>query len=237
MSIKAAICFVAGVVAGSAATFFAVKGYFEKEKSKAIAEAWKDANEHYKRAAAAKEKAEKNRKEKERAIQKEEESDQLQTEEKQVDIKTIKKNARKAVRSYRRNIFSDPPRERDIRLFEGEEAEEGPDNVEEEEAPIGPSEGLREDPYVISADEFANENRYWDKVTIYVYSDGAVIDENERSVDDIENLIGKENYEKLTELADDGGTVLIRNEMRSTDYEILIMEEPYIPDTIPVRDD
>lgn len=236
MSIKAALYFAAGVVVGSAATFFAVKGYFEKERSKAIEEAWIDAKKQYEKAAAAKEKAEKNRKEKELAIQKEE-PEQPKAEEKQVDIKTIKKNARKAVRSYRRNIFSDPPRERDIRLFEGEETEEGSDDVEEEEAPVGPSEGLREDPYVISADEFANENRYWDKVTIYVYSDGAVIDENERSVDDIENLIGKENFEKLAELADDGGTVLIRNEMRSTDYEILIMEEPYIPDTIPVRDD
>ena len=102
-----------------------------------------------------------------------------------------------------------------------------------------PREGLREAPYQIDSDQFANEHRFsYDKETIYIYRDDVVVDEQGKTVDDIEQCIGKENLAVLEELADEEGCVLIRNEMRSTDYEIRLMDETYIPELgPPVRED
>lgn len=242
MNIKAVIYFAAGVVAGAAATFFAVKGYFEKQKDDAVTEAWDDAREHFKKLSKANADAVKNRLEKlkimENSSKKDEKPAEKQAEkESAVDIKALRKKAKDKVRSYRRNVFSDPPQKRDIRI-----AEEGTDSDDTEypddvEVIPGPSEGLRDDPYIIDADQWNYDNRGFDRETIYVYSDGTCVDEDERIVDDIENLIGKDNFDMLADLADEDGCVLIRNEMRSSDFELLLQDEPYIPDTAPVRDD
>jgi len=239
MSIKAAICFAAGVVVGAAATFFAVKGYFEKQKDDAVAEAWEDARAHFKKHAEAREKAAKNRLEKLKIIAPEEkkEPEKPQKKASDVDIKAMRKKAKEKVRSYRRNVFTDPPTKRDIRIVEDDTAVDDGYDQDDYDADRAPSEGLREDPYIIDSDQWNYDNRGFDRETIYVYSDGVCVDEGERLVDDIENLIGKDNFDMLADLADSDGCVLIRNEMRSSDYEILLQDEPYNPDTVPVRDD
>ena len=239
MSIKAAICFAAGVVVGAAATFFAVKGIFEHKKEEAIAEAWNDAREHFKRHAEAREKAARNRLEKLKIIssdeQKEPEKPQKKTSD--MDIKAMRKKAKEQLRSYRRNVFTDPPTSRDIRIVEDDTAVD--DGWEPDVVGVcgGPTEGARENPYIIDSDQWNYDNRGFDRETIYVYSDGVCTDDSERLVDDIENLIGKDNFDMLADLADSDGCVLIRNEMRSSDYEILLQNEPYNPDAVPVRDD
>lgn len=239
MSIKAAICFAAGVVVGAAATFFAVKGYFEKQKDDAVTEAWNDARAHFKKHAEAREKAARNRLEKLKIIAPEEkkEPEKPQKKDSDVDIKKMREKAKEKVRSYRRNVFTDPPTERDIRIVEDDTASD--DGWEPDVVGVcgGPTEGAREDPYIIDSDQWNYDNRGFDRETIYVYSDGICVDEGERLVDNIENLIGKDNFDMLADLADSDGCVLIRNEMRSSDYEILLQDEPYNPDTVPVRDD
>lgn len=239
MNLRAALYFVAGVVVGSAATFFAVRGHFMRQCEEMAEEAWEDANDHYMRVMEAKEKAEKNRKEKqerEKQVIKESKSEEPAGETKEnsgggrsLDIKKLRKEAQQKVRSYRRNVFDNPPDRHDVEIIE---------NGDSDEEDLGaPSEGIREEPYVISSDQFANENPYWDKIQIFLYTDGCAVDEYERIVDDLEACIGKENLDRIEELADEDGSVLIRNEMRSSDYEVLLMDETYIPDTAPVRDD
>ena len=102
-----------------------------------------------------------------------------------------------------------------------------------------PREGLREDPYPIDSDQFANEHRFsYDKVTLYIYKDDVVVDAQGKTVDDIEQCLGKENLPLMEELADEDGVVLIRNEMRSTDYEVYLMDETYIPEMgPPIKED
>lgn len=241
--LKAALYIAAGVVVGSAATFFAVKGHFQKQCESEVEQAWKEAREHYLKQAAAKELAEKNRREKEEMAKKAEEEepkeDELVLPERKLDIKKVRREAEKKVQSYRRNVFNNPPDQRDITIIEeGEAPEELDEGGWEEDHPDSPKEALcREFPYVISADEFANEHPDWDKITIFLYADGSAVDSRNKLVDDMDAIAGKENMDRIEELADADGTVLIRNEMRSSDYELLLMNEPYIPDTAPVRDD
>lgn len=243
--LKAALYIAAGVVVGSAATFFAIKGHFQKKCESEVEQAWKDAREHYIKQKAANDLAEKNRKEKEERAKKAEETKEVVEEveliepERKFDIKKLRREAERKVQSYRRNVFDNPPNKRDIHIIEdGEDAVELDEGGWEEEADDTPREGLREFPYVISAEEFANEHvDDYDKITIYLYPDGVAVDSREKIVDDIDAIAGKENMDRIEELADADGTVLIRNEMRSSDYELLLMNEPYIPDTAPVRDD
>lgn len=243
--LKAALYIAAGVVVGSAATFFAVKGHFQKKCESEVEQAWKDAREHYIKQKAANDLAEKNRKEKEERAKKAEKAEEVVEEveliepERKLDIKKLRKEAERKVQSYRRNIFNNPPNKRDIRIIEdGEDAVELDEGGLEDEVNDSPREGLQEFPYVISAEEFANEHvDDYDKITIYLYADGVAVDSREKIVDDIDAIAGKENMDRIEELADADGTVLIRNEMRSSDYELLLMNEPYIPDTAPVRDD
>ena len=243
--LKAALYIAAGVVVGSAATFFAVKGHFQKKCEGEVEQAWKDAREHYIKQKAANDLAEKNRREKEELAKKAEETEEVVEEveliepERKFDIKKLRKEAERKVQSYRRNVFNNPPNKRDIHIIEdGEDAVELDEGGWEEEADDTPREGLQEFPYVISAEEFANEHvDDYDKITIYLYPDGVAVDSREKIVDDIDAIAGKENMDRIEELADADGTVLIRNEMRSSDYELLLMNEPYIPDTALVRDD
>lgn len=244
--IKAAIYFAAGVVVGAAATFFAVKGYFEKQKEDAVTEAWNDAREHFKKHAEAREKAARNRLEKLKIISsdiagngsyEQKEPQKPKKKASDVDIKVMRKKAKEQLRSYRRNVFTDPPTKRDIRIVEDDTASDDYDPDDYDAIHEAPSEGTRDDPYIIDADQWNYDNRGFDRETIYVYSDGVCVDEGEILVDNIENLIGKDNFDMLADLADSDGCVLIRNEMRSSDYEILLQDEPYNPDTVPVRDD
>lgn len=241
----------AGLIIGSASTYFIVRGIFQRQCDDEIDEAWASAEDYYHelylKKLAAKEKAEKNRKMKKEQdpepepVKEKPKEEAKEPKEQAFDITSFRKEARQKLKSYRRNVFSDPPRGRDIHLATDGEVDdfEDDDDDEFEDYPRdvmydGP---YVEEPYVISPDQFADENRYWDKLTIFVYSDGNVIDDQGVPVDDIDACVGKGVMERIEELADDSGAVLVRNEMRSTDYELLLMNEPYTPGTAPIRED
>lgn len=167
--------------------------------------------------------------------------------------KELIKDIRKIRRSYNRNVFDDygdengsdsSSRSKRKNLWESlSNNMDRQDRIDEEFddglAEGGPKEGLNEKPYPITAEEFANENRHYDKITIFYYGDGTAVDQSdyrERLIDDLDQLIGRDNLRQLGVLADDEGVVLIRNEMRSTDYEIILQEGNYIPDSAPVPD-
>lgn len=167
--------------------------------------------------------------------------------------KELIKDIRKIRRSYNRNVFDDygdgngsgaSGRSKRKNLWESlSNNMDRQDRIDEEFddglAEGGPREGLNEKPYPITAEEFANENRHYDKITIFYYRDGTAVDQSdyrERLIDDLDQLIGRDNLRQLGVLADDEGVVLIRNEMRSTDYEIILQEGNYIPDSAPVPD-
>ena len=99
----------------------------------------------------------------------------------------------------------------------------------------GPTEGLAEAPYVITSDEFVNGKRNFDKVTLYYYDgNAALVDQTETTLEDIDDLIGRESLNHFDE--SEGGVLFVRNETLSTDYEVLMVHESYKP-PYPTEDD
>lgn len=238
---KPILYFLAGVAVGSAATFFAVKGYFEDKAEQRIQEEVSSVKEAYLKRAAAKTLADKNSEEKRKNAEtwrikvREVSDEELSPDPEDPEEKKIIHEIKSLRKSYDRGNFerkADEPVEDEVihrhNIFDDQ------DDFYEEH----PSEGAEEHPYPITAEEFANEKRFYDKITIYLYRDDVAVDEQERIVDDLEQLVGVENINRLGDLSDDEDVVLIRNEMRSADYEIRLMDEDYIPDGgIPVRDE
>ena len=258
---KVTLYFLAGVVVGSAATFLAVKGYFEKEAETRIQEEVDSVKASYQKMSVAKDLACKNREKKaemmanggvsedssesvndihvddaDRATDwnfvKKEDVAGRSEEKDEASEKQIVRDIHRIRRSYSRNVFDDYGTD----SFDSGNWQKFEEEESEEVGVGGPREELADEPYVITADEWNNERREFDKCTIFYYEDDVAVDEQERVIDDIDQLIGTKNVSRLGDLADNDGAVLIRNEMRSTDYEILLQEGTYIPDSIPVRD-
>ena len=88
------------------------------------------------------------------------------------------------------------------------------DHDEEEEDPM---EGR---PYVISPDEYGNEDDY-DCESLTYYSDGVLTDDWDNPIEDIESFVGVESLNHFGENEGDEDTVYVRNDDHKRDYEIL----------------
>lgn len=73
-------------------------------------------------------------------------------------------------------------------------------------------------PFVISPDEFGEDPNY-ETVSLTLYADGVLTDEDDTIVDDIEGLVGEDSLTHFGEYEDD--SVFVRNDDLETDYEIL----------------
>ena len=79
-------------------------------------------------------------------------------------------------------------------------------------------------PYIISPEEFFDEETDFEKITLEYYAkDRILADDNNVMLEDIESAIGTNWEDRFGEFTN--GVVYIRNEARSCDYEIL-----YVPD-------
>lgn len=119
------------------------------------------------------------------------------------------------------NVFSNPPDENLIDNEDDSDGYFGGDDDDPYEIFVkheSPSEGLSEQPFMISEEEFAGEKLFYDKVMIEYYDDGiAVLEDTDEILDSIEDLIGPYILGKPIE--DD--TIYVRNDNRSTDYGII----------------
>lgn len=82
-------------------------------------------------------------------------------------------------------------------------------------------------PYIISEDEYMNCEMHFPQMSItYFEGDGALADENDQEIPDIDSVIGEENlrfgYGSRSE-----SVVFIRNERLSTEFEVLRHEGKY----------
>lgn len=78
-------------------------------------------------------------------------------------------------------------------------------------------------PYVISPDEFAEDEEY-DKVTLYYYTDGVLADDT-HDVVDVSKVGGEESLSEFGAFEDDA--VYVRDDEKKVDYEILADERTY----------
>ena len=78
-----------------------------------------------------------------------------------------------------------------------------------------------DDPYVISPDDF-DENDSYDRIGLTYYSDGTVVDDCDEVLDDdeIDVQIGRDWINSFGEYGDDD-VIHVRNEQSKTDYEIV----------------
>lgn len=121
------------------------------------------------------------------------------------------------------NAFSKPPREEDVDTGDD-------DDDEEVEGHEYPREGLADETYTIDPDRFINECPFFDKVTLEYYEDGVLADAlTEEPLEDIDGAIGFKSLEKFGEFEED--VVYVRNEKRSTDYEVILQRRPFM--TLP----
>lgn len=79
-------------------------------------------------------------------------------------------------------------------------------------------------PKVITPEEFGELDGYETESLTY-YTDEVLTDDDNNIIEDIKNTVGEDFASHFGEFEDD--SVFIRNEMRKTDYEILMDYRPY----------
>jgi len=82
------------------------------------------------------------------------------------------------------------------------------------------------DKYVIAPEDFGGEDDEFKQVTLTYYENGVLVDDLTNAIQNIDELVGKENLESLGEF--DDYSVYVRNESLETDYEILFDPRPYM---------
>lgn len=77
-------------------------------------------------------------------------------------------------------------------------------------------------PYVITPEDFASSNQYYDKISLSMYTGGEITDEDSKLIytsPEIENMIGIKNLDRMGEY--ERGVLYVRNDILQTDYEVI----------------
>ena len=82
----------------------------------------------------------------------------------------------------------------------------------------------REDPYIITPDEFREDNDY-DKITLTYYSDNVLTDDNDNIIYDIDDVVGENSLKSFGRYEED--VAYVRNERYRSDYEIIREDKSY----------
>ena len=87
-----------------------------------------------------------------------------------------------------------------------------------------PEEKDTSDPYVISPDEFGEDDTY-DRINLTYYADGVLADENDEEVENVDGTVGLDSLETFGTYEDD--SVHVNNDRLRAYYEILRDERNY----------
>ncbi|HZK46450.1 MAG TPA: hypothetical protein VFC64_00760, partial [Atopostipes sp.] len=79
-------------------------------------------------------------------------------------------------------------------------------------------------PYVIPPEEFGEFDNY-EKIGLTYYADQVLTDDDDKSVEDIEDTVGFDSLNHFGEYEDD--SVFVRNDRLKCDYEILLDQRNY----------
>lgn len=114
------------------------------------------------------------------------------------------------------------------------------DMYEEEVNPIDQEEKDLSGPYVISEEQFSEENLHYDKLSITWYrEDNVVCDETEEIMEDFGHVIGFDNLNMRHTHITHPNTIYVRNDAIDIDYEITVNQSSYkeIVMGFPVEDE
>ena len=87
-----------------------------------------------------------------------------------------------------------------------------------------PEEKDTSDPYVISPEEFGEDDTY-DRINLTYYADGVLADENDEEVENVDGTVGLDSLETFGTYEDD--SVHVKNDRLRAYYEILRDERNY----------
>jgi hypothetical protein len=93
-------------------------------------------------------------------------------------------------------------------------------------------------PYLITADEFMDDGIHEDeKVVLTYYEEGGTIaDEDDSIMDNVDEILGKENLNHFGDNPDDPDVIHIRNEAKGVDYEIVRNKLSYSEVVLGIKD-
>jgi hypothetical protein len=80
-------------------------------------------------------------------------------------------------------------------------------------------------PYIISDDIFGEIDGY-EIISLTLYSDGHLADDDDRLIEDIENTVGNDAIRYFDKYEED--SVYVRNDRLKTDFEILLSQRSYL---------
>lgn len=192
-----AIMFVAGAAIGSAATYKFVKTKYERisrEEIDNVKEYFRELNN----------------------------GDECtnESEVEDCDSSELENNEVEEVRPTRRTVGEKPDLAHYADLIAQYRAEEEAFEIQNKQKG-GDSDMEYDDPYVISPDDF-DENNSYDRIGLTYYADGTVVDDCDEILDDdeIDVQIGRDWIDSFGEYGDDD-VIHVRNEQSKTDYEIV----------------
>lgn len=164
-----------------------------------------------------------------------EDEDEIDEEAIKKDLKQKRVKHEKQYTDYT-SMYKKNEEELDPAEEESPEEEEDEEEISEHESEVM-QRIVTDMPYIITSDEFTNENLHYDKVTITYYSEDDVLaDENEEIISDTDYLIGDDSLTSFGEGCDDPDIVYVRNERISTDYEIIRVYKSYSRDVLGIDD-
>ena len=100
----------------------------------------------------------------------------------------------------------------------------------------GDDEEMVEAPYVITDEEFAEDNGYG-KETVWLYEeDKALIGDNDEIIDNDEDCIGKAILNDIQSFFKEGTTIYIRNDVMQIDFEVNLQRKSYSRDVLGLED-
>lgn len=93
-------------------------------------------------------------------------------------------------------------------------------------------------PYVVTREEYdENPDQYEQLSLTYFGYDEVLVDEDEKSIDNIEEFVGKHNLQRFGHGSGDSKIVYIRNERRGMDYEVLRSDGSYQEEVLGLTSD
>lgn len=95
---------------------------------------------------------------------------------------------------------------------------------------------VEEEPYIMDVEKFFEDDKMQDKVTLTYYAaDGALVDDNEELITDINNTVGHMTLQNFGKLSDGPDVVYVRNEKLGIDYEIIRVYNSYAEDVLGIE--
>jgi hypothetical protein len=93
-------------------------------------------------------------------------------------------------------------------------------------------------PYVVTREEYdANEDGYEQQALTYFAFDDVLVDEDEKSIDNIEEFVGKHNLQRFGHGSGDSKVVYVRNELKELDFEVLRSDGSYAEEVLGLTSD